>query len=106
MNCAELTRWIGPLLDGELDVRNTTEIQSHLATCPGCGRRYEAQQALASNLRRLDLGYTAPVSLRNRINAALETEMSAAAVDQILWQRGAGARYKASPRHRSRCTAY
>ncbi len=30
----------------------------------------------------------------------------AAVVDQQLWHRGQGGRYKASPRHRSRCTAY
>jgi putative queuosine salvage protein len=30
----------------------------------------------------------------------------AAAVDQLLWLRGRGVRYKSSPRHRSRCTAY
>ncbi len=30
----------------------------------------------------------------------------AAAVDQLLWQRGQQPRYKAVPRHRSRCTAY
>ena len=32
--------------------------------------------------------------------------ITAAVVDQQLWNRGQGARYKASPRHRSRCTAY
>jgi hypothetical protein len=31
---------------------------------------------------------------------------TAAAVDRVLWTRGGGARYKAVPRHRSRCTAY
>jgi hypothetical protein len=31
---------------------------------------------------------------------------SAAAVDQVLWLRGQEPRYKAVPRHRSRCTAY
>ena len=79
MNCEELSRWVGPLLDGELDARNTAEVQAHLAACPGCQRRYEAQQSLSSNLRRLDLAYAAPASLRNRINAALEAEMSAEA---------------------------
>ena len=34
------------------------------------------------------------------------TELRAADVDQLLWQRGQGPRYKAVPRHRSRCTAY
>ena len=33
-------------------------------------------------------------------------ERTAAEVDQLLWNRGQGRRYKASPRHRSRCTAY
>jgi hypothetical protein len=31
---------------------------------------------------------------------------TAAAVDQFLWERGQEPRYKAVPRHRSRCTAY
>jgi hypothetical protein len=31
---------------------------------------------------------------------------SAAEVDRVLWHRGQGRDYKASPRHRSRCTAY
>jgi hypothetical protein len=31
---------------------------------------------------------------------------TAAEVDQLLWLRGQGPRYKAVPRHRSRCTAY
>ena len=31
---------------------------------------------------------------------------TATAVDNILWNRGAGARYKAHPRHRARTTDY
>lgn len=33
-------------------------------------------------------------------------ESSAARIDQLLWVRGQGPGYKASPRHRTRCTAY
>jgi mycothiol system anti-sigma-R factor len=79
MNCEEVGRWIGPLLDGELDVRNTAEVQDHLAACPACQRRYEAQAALSSSLRRLDLAYAAPESLRQRIAAALDEPASAPA---------------------------
>jgi hypothetical protein len=32
--------------------------------------------------------------------------VTAAGLDQLLWQRGQQSHYKASPRHRSRCTAY
>ncbi|MGH8209041.1 MAG: anti-sigma factor family protein [Steroidobacteraceae bacterium] len=72
MNCEEVGRWLGPLLDGELDARNASEVQAHLATCPVCKRRYEAQEALSSNMRRLDLAYPAPESLRRRIADALD----------------------------------
>ncbi len=72
MNCEEVGRWIGPLLDGELDARNGADVQAHLATCSACQRRYEMQQTLSSNLRRPDLAYAAPESLRLRIAAALE----------------------------------
>jgi hypothetical protein len=37
---------------------------------------------------------------------AARPETRAADVDQLLWLRGQGPRYKASRRHRSRCTAY
>jgi hypothetical protein len=37
---------------------------------------------------------------------ATRTERPAADLDRLLWQRGQRPRYKARPRHRSRCTAY
>ncbi|MFL5862000.1 MAG: queuosine salvage family protein [Solirubrobacteraceae bacterium] len=40
------------------------------------------------------------------VAAAPPPRPTAARVDQILWQRGQQPRYKAVPRHRSRCTAY
>ena len=40
------------------------------------------------------------------IVTARGNDVTAAHVDELLWQRGQGPVYKASPRHRSRCTAY
>ncbi|HET8976695.1 MAG TPA: queuosine salvage family protein [Solirubrobacteraceae bacterium] len=41
------------------------------------------------------------------ISAAAGVEgVTAAEIDQVLWERGQQSVYKASPRHRSRCTAY
>jgi Potential Queuosine, Q, salvage protein family len=40
------------------------------------------------------------------VAAAPAGAVTAAALDQLLWRRGQQPRYKASPRHRSRCTAY
>ena len=72
MNCKEACRWLGPLLDGELDARNTSDLQAHLATCPDCERHYEAQQTLSANLRHPELRYAAPESLRRRIAAEID----------------------------------
>jgi hypothetical protein len=40
------------------------------------------------------------------IVAASSARVDAAQIDSLLWQRGQGRRYKGSPRHRSRSTAY
>ena len=74
MNCENIGRWLDPLLDGELDSKNTVEVQAHLDACPACQGRYEAKRAVSVNLRRLDVGYAAPASLRARISAAVEAE--------------------------------
>ncbi len=69
MNCEELVRWIGPLVDGELDAKNTVEVRGHLDECPGCKRRYEVEAAMSGHLREGGLGYEAPMSLQKRIFA-------------------------------------
>ena len=79
MKCDETARWIDPLLDGELDARNTADVHAHVEGCPGCQSRYLAHQALSSAIRSLDLGYAAPASLRRRIDEALEAATASAA---------------------------
>ena len=37
---------------------------------------------------------------------AVRPQLTAPGVDHLLWHRGQEARYKATPRHRARCTAY
>jgi anti-sigma factor RsiW len=74
MSCATTNQWIDALLDGELDPKNAAEVEGHLAGCAACKQRYEARRAVSSNVRRLDLGYAAPESLRLKIEAMLEAE--------------------------------
>ena len=85
MNCAATGKWIDALLDGELDPKNAAEVEGHLAECPRCKQLYEARRAVSSNIRRLDLGYVAPESLRSRIGAMLEAEQAAA--EQVASER-------------------
>ena len=88
MNCTAACRWIDALLDGELDSKNDAEVREHLEGCAACKQRYEAKRALSTNMRRLELGYTAPESLRARIAAAVEAE--AAGEARVLDAPGAG----------------
>jgi hypothetical protein len=46
------------------------------------------------------------VELLQRAVTALGTPMTSGAIDSVLWNRGAGARYKAIPRHRARTVFY
>ncbi|HEY6925583.1 MAG TPA: anti-sigma factor [Steroidobacteraceae bacterium] len=84
MNCDDTARWIDPLLDGELDARNTAEVQAHLHGCRRCQSRYETHRVLSCGIRSLDLGYTAPASLRLRINEMLAAETASAAAQTGL----------------------
>ncbi len=73
------------------------------------------EPALVARIEREDLiehGSAEEVEIRACAVHAVELIVAehrgpcAAEVDQILWNRGRAARYKARPRHRTRCTAY
>jgi anti-sigma factor RsiW len=82
MNCTTVGGWVDALLDGELDPKNAFEVETHLDGCAACKQRYEAKRALSSNMRRLELGYTAPEALRRRIAEGLEAELMASGAAQ------------------------
>ncbi|MBV9919219.1 MAG: hypothetical protein JO153_22155 [Solirubrobacterales bacterium] len=72
-------------------------------------------QSLVARIEREELiehGSREEVEIRACALHAVELIVAArpgshpAAIDQLLWERGQQPRYKASPRHRSRCTAY
>ena len=60
------------LIDGELDLVRTIEMEAHLKNCAFCARELENQQALRDALRLDSLAYAAPASLRDRIHASLD----------------------------------
>jgi Potential Queuosine, Q, salvage protein family len=73
------------------------------------------QPALLDRIERGELiDHDSPEEIEIRACAVHAVELIAAErprateadIDYVLWHRGQGPRYKASPRHRSRCTAY
>ncbi len=71
MSCdMPLTR-VHAALDGELDVREALDLESHLRTCPGCAAEYGRAAALRAALRDGGLRAPLPERLEKRVRGAL-----------------------------------
>ncbi|UPJ61024.1 anti-sigma factor [Bradyrhizobium sp. 192] len=71
MTCDEARIMLHALLDGELDAGHAREVEAHIASCTACAAEFAAQREMQRVLADTSLRYTAPASLRNRIEASL-----------------------------------
>jgi anti-sigma factor RsiW len=71
MNCAEYELLLHALIDGELDAGHSRDVETHVATCPGCAAKLKAFRAMREAMAGADLKFAAPATLRDRIEAAL-----------------------------------
>jgi anti-sigma factor RsiW len=71
MTCDEAEILIHALIDGELDAGHAREVEAHVAECPHCAAALAAYRRMSQEIAAADLRYTAPPSLRRRIDAAL-----------------------------------
>jgi anti-sigma factor RsiW len=71
MDCDEAEILLHALIDGELDAGHAREVETHIAGCPRCAASLAAYRQMREAIARADLGYTAPPSLRRRIEASL-----------------------------------
>jgi len=78
MTCAESEILIHALLDGELDAGHAREVEAHLEICPRCAAQLDAYRGLQKAMSAAQLRFTAPASLRRRIEAALSAPARAA----------------------------
>jgi anti-sigma factor RsiW len=71
MTCDEAEILLHALIDGELDAGHAREIEAHIATCANCAAKLAAFRQMSQQVAGAGLRYTAPASLRQRIEAAL-----------------------------------
>ncbi|MBR0992325.1 anti-sigma factor [Bradyrhizobium japonicum] len=71
MTCDEARIMLHALLDGELDAGHAREVEAHIAGCTACAAEFAAQREMQRVLADTNLRYTAPASLRERIEASL-----------------------------------
>jgi anti-sigma factor RsiW len=64
MNRAEIHNLLHGYVDGELDAANSIEAERHLKTCAACAAQMKSLQSLRAALRKGDLNFRAPDSLR------------------------------------------
>src|SRR5712692_9584847 len=70
MNCAELKSQLHPYVDGELAVAAMSEVDAHVAECPGCRERVAREREFRQLLRRQPRE-SAPQELGERIRARI-----------------------------------
>jgi anti-sigma factor RsiW len=71
MTCDEVEILLHALIDGELDAGHAREVEAHIASCPACAAQLKAYREISKAIAGAELRYTAPLSLRRRIDAAL-----------------------------------
>jgi anti-sigma factor RsiW len=73
MTCAETEILLHALLDDELDAGHARNVEAHLEGCPRCAAQLAAYREMQQAISASDtqLRYTAPMSLRRRIEMAL-----------------------------------
>ena len=74
--CPDQILLINALLDGELDAANVVKIEMHLATCAGCSDTLQRFEAVRDAMSAPELRYTAPASLRARIEGTTAASAS------------------------------
>jgi len=76
MNCAESRDWLDALIDGELDLTTSVQIERHLLDCPACASARDAMLALREQFRSSSFRSTASVTLKRRVIATVSRERS------------------------------
>jgi anti-sigma factor RsiW len=67
MNCREFRLLLHALMDGELDLVRSLDVEQHLKTCTACAAENKNLMGLRSALRSPQLTYSAPQSLRKQL---------------------------------------
>ena len=71
MRCDEMQELIGPYLDGELDLVNSLELETHLQDCGMCAPVYQNYQALRHAMSASALYFNPPGDLQKRVRSSL-----------------------------------
>jgi anti-sigma factor RsiW len=78
MTCEEAEVLLHALIDDELDAGHTRDVEAHLTVCARCAAQLREFRDLHAALSAPELRFSAPASLRTRINAMVPAAVPAA----------------------------
>ena len=84
MTCDEAEVMLHALVDDELDAGHARDVETHVAGCPRCAASLAAYRQMSEAIAQADLRYTAPASLRRRIEASLPQRRPAPSRRNVL----------------------
>jgi anti-sigma factor RsiW len=85
MTCDEGRLLLHALLDGELDAEHAREVEMHAANCPRCAAELKQFREMRQAMPGAKLGFSAPASLRSRIEASLPSPVTWAPAPSRRW---------------------
>jgi len=71
MECSAVRKLLTAAVDGELDVRESADVEGHLQSCEACRAQFDAERALRGAVTRSASYFRAPATLEARIRTAL-----------------------------------
>jgi anti-sigma factor RsiW len=86
MKCEDAIVLVHALADGELDAGHAREVEAHAEACNRCAGELAAAREMKNALAANDLRFTAPASLRARIEGAMPKPQPVA--DRRTWLKG------------------
>src|SRR5262245_9694116 len=86
MECEAAKSLIHPYVDGELDAGHVLEVDQHVAHCPTCAQTVERVRAVSSAVGGAGLRYSAPPTLRERIQAEMSPRPAMEASQWSVWK--------------------
>ena len=84
MTCDDALVLVHALADGELDAGHARDVEAHVASCPRCAAELAAARELTRALAATNLRFTAPATLRMRVEGAIPQPQAAASRRTLL----------------------
>ncbi len=84
MTCDEAAVLLHALIDSELDAGHAREVETHVAGCARCAAKLAAYRDLRMILQGNNLRYTAPPSLRGRLDRIVPVPVAGASRRSLL----------------------